>query len=62
MGLFKDADPVYAFESLKGVLIYCRAKEEYARFFSETCRRYEETMAAYGRQLAYRRERPKSLA
>ncbi len=62
LGLLKDADPVYAFEALQGSLIHCRSKETYARFFSETCRRYEETMAAYGRQLRYRRERPRSLA
>ena len=59
LGLLKGADPVYAFEASKGILIYCRSKEAYARFFSETCRRYEETMAAYARQLNYRRERSK---
>jgi len=60
LGLLKGADPVYAFEALKGILVYCRSKETYVRFFSETCRRYEETMAAYDRQLVYRRERLKA--
>ena len=60
VGLLNGSDPVYAFEALKGILVYCRSKETYVRFFSETCRRYEETMAAYDRQLVYRRERLKA--
>ncbi|GEM_PF-703235 len=54
LGILNRADPVYAFETLKGKRILCRCESAFARFYSETCRRYEFAMAAYQRQKAHR--------
>ncbi len=54
LGILNEADPVYAFEALRGRLVHCRSNERYLRFFSETCRKYEEAMVSYERQRRYR--------
>ncbi len=60
VGILNGAEPVYCFESLKGKLLFCRDRERYLTFFSQTCRRYEFQMADYQRQHRYRLEAMKA--
>ena len=60
VGILNNAEPVYCFEALKGRLLFCRDKETYVSFFSQTCRRYEFQMADYERQHQYRLEAMKT--
>jgi len=57
LGLLNRADPIYAFEALKGDRVLCRCDDVFAQFFSETCRRYEFAMASFERQRAHRLSR-----
>jgi hypothetical protein len=52
----KTIPQILRFEALKGKLLFIRddKMEEYAHFYSLTCREYEDTMAWMQRQLAYR--------
>ena len=54
VGWLHRAEPVYRFEALKGRLLFTREDETFASFFSLTCREYEEQLADYERQYAYR--------
>ena len=56
IGILNSAEPVYRFEALKSRLLFTRNPEQYAAFFSLTCREYESQMFDYERQLRYRRE------
>lgn len=56
MGLLNDAEPVFRFEALKGKLLFTRSMDEYADFFSKTCREYERQLLDYERQHKYRME------
>ncbi len=56
VGILNKAEPVYCFEALKGNLLFCRDREKYTTFFSQTCRQYEFQMADYQRQHRYRLE------
>jgi len=56
IGILNHTEPVYRFEALKGRLLFARDIDEYAAFFSLTCREYETQMADYQRQLNYRIE------
>ncbi len=56
VGVLNRAEPVHAFESLGGDLLFCRDMDAYAAFFSLSCRRYEDAMASYRRQYRYRKE------
>ena len=56
VGILNSAEPVYRFEALKGKLLFTRDEEQYAAFFSRTCREYESQMFDYERQRRYRRE------
>ena len=49
LGILNSAGCVYRFEALKGRLLLCRPRwlEAYAGFYAQTCREYEETMAAW---------------
>ena len=60
VGVLNNAEPIYCFESLKGNLLFCRDREKYTTFFSQTCRRYEFQMADYQRQHRYRTEAMKA--
>ncbi len=60
VGILNNAEPVYRFEALKGNLLYCRDREVYIDFFSQTCRQYEFQMADYERQHRYRLEAMKA--
>jgi predicted nucleotidyltransferase len=55
IGLLNRAEPVFRFEALKGKLLFSRDMEQYAAFFSLTCREYESQMFDYERQRRYRR-------
>ena len=55
IGILNRAEPVFRFEALKGKLLFARDMEEYASFFSLTCREYESQMFDYERQRQYRR-------
>ena len=54
VGWLKRAEPVYRFESLRGRLLFTRNREAYLRFFSLTCREYEDQLADYERQHHHR--------
>ena len=54
VGILNNAEPIYRFEALKGRMLFCRDKEQYLRFFSLTCREYEDQVADYERQRRYR--------
>jgi predicted nucleotidyltransferase len=56
IGILNRAEPVYRFEVLKGRLLFSRDMEKYLRFFSLTCREYEDQIADYKRQRLYRIE------
>lgn len=56
LGILNGADPVYRFEALKGQLLFTRNQETWLKFYSLTCREYEDQMYHYEKQLAYRRE------
>ena len=51
LGVLNTAGCVYQFEALKGHLLFCRPRllEAYADFYAQTCRDYEEYMAAWCR-------------
>ncbi len=55
VGILNDTEPVYRFEALKGKLLFTRDMEQYAGFFSVTCREYESQMFDYEKQRRYRR-------
>jgi predicted nucleotidyltransferase len=55
-GALNQAEPIYRFEALKGRRLFVRAPEDFLRFYSLTCREYEDQMADYERQLRYRVE------
>ena len=54
IGFLNGVEPVYRFEALKGRLLFARDMDEYAAYYSITCREYESQMADYERQLNYR--------
>jgi len=56
IGILNRAEPVFRFEALKGKLLFARDMEQYASFFSLTCREYESQMFDYERQRQYRKE------
>lgn len=56
IGILNNTEPVFRFEALKGRLLFARDREQYAGFFSLTCREYESQMFDYERQRRYRRE------
>ena len=56
VGVLNLAEPVYRFEALRGRLLFTRDQEAYLRFYSLTCREYEDQLADYGRQHRYRLE------
>lgn len=56
IGILNQTEPVYRFETLKGRLLFARDIDEYAAFYSLTCREYESQMADYERQRQYRVE------
>ena len=56
VGILNSAEPIYRYESLKGKLLFCRDRDTYVEFFSQTCRQYEFQMADYQRQHRYRLE------
>ncbi len=60
VGILNKAEPVYRFEAIKGHLLFCRDREKYTTFFSQTCRQYEFQMADYQRQHHYRTEAMKA--
>jgi len=53
--VLNDADPILAFEALSGSLLVCNNEEAYLRFFSLTCRQYEDEMLRIERSRSYRR-------
>jgi len=56
LGLLNNCDdPVYRFESLKGINLFRRDEEKWLRFYSIACREYEHQMMHYAKQRAYRR-------
>jgi len=55
VGILNDTELVYRFEALKGKLLFARDMEQYAGFFSVTCREYESQMFDYEKQRRYRR-------
>lgn len=58
VGILNDAGPVFCFEALKGRQLFVRpdAMEEFIRFFSMTCRKYEDYMYRVERYRRYRQE------
>lgn len=56
IGILNGVEPIYQFEALKGRLLFTRDREQYAAFFSLSCRKYESQMFDYEKQLRYRRE------
>ncbi len=54
--VLNTASEILRFEALKGRVLFVRDNkiEEYAGFYSLTCREYEDTMAWMQRQMAYR--------
>ena len=56
VGFLNRAEPVFRFEALKGTLLFVRDMDEYASFFSKTCREYESQLFDYERQHKYRLE------
>lgn len=56
VGILNNTESVYRFEALKGRLLFARDQEQYASFFSLTCREYESQMFDYEKQRQYRKE------
>ncbi|MEW5815108.1 MAG: nucleotidyltransferase domain-containing protein [Spirochaetota bacterium] len=54
LGFLKGQEPVYCFEALTGKLLFTKDMEKYLRFFSLTCRLYEQQMFHYRKQREYR--------
>lgn len=54
--VLNDASPILAFEAISGKNLLCRDESLQAKFFSLTCRLYEDSMAMWERGLRYRRE------
>lgn len=61
IGILNRTEPVFRFEALKGKLLFARDMEQYASFFSLTCREYESQMFDYERQRQYRKEAAHAL-
>jgi hypothetical protein len=61
IGILNRAEPVFRLEALKGTLLFTRSTEEYAAFFSRTCREYESQMVDYEKQQRYRLEAQHAL-
>lgn len=57
--ILNEVSEILRFEVLKGKLIFVREEkiEEYARFYSLTCREYEDQMAWMNKQLRLREQR-----
>ncbi len=51
VGILNTAGVIYRFEALRGRLLFVRtaALDDYAAFYSLTCREYEDTMAMFAR-------------
>ncbi|NLX25859.1 MAG: hypothetical protein GXY61_07865 [Lentisphaerae bacterium] len=60
-GILNRTEPVFRFEALKGQLLFVRNEEQYARFFSLSCREYESQMFDYERQRKYRLEARRAI-
>ena len=56
IGILNRAEPVYAFEALRGRLLFTRDEERWLTFYSVTCREYEHQIVHYERQKRYRLE------
>ncbi len=54
--VLNTAGPVLRHEALKGRILFVRPgrEEEFVEFYVRTCAEYEDLMASYARQLAYR--------
>jgi hypothetical protein len=54
-GVLNDAGVVYRFEALRGRLLFVRpgSEDQYAEFYSLTCREYEEYLATLMRHARY---------
>ncbi|MDR1022526.1 MAG: nucleotidyltransferase domain-containing protein [Prevotellaceae bacterium] len=54
--VLQKADPVLAFEALKGKLLFVRDEnmEEYTNFYTRTCRLYEDEIYWMKKRLEYR--------
>jgi predicted nucleotidyltransferase len=54
--MLHNANPILAFEALKGKLLFVREEcmDEYADFYTSTCRRYEDKMYWMKTELIYR--------
>ena len=54
--ILNSASDILRFEALKGKVLFIRdhKMEEYAHFYSLTCREYEDTITWMQRQMAYR--------
>jgi predicted nucleotidyltransferase len=54
--MLRNADPILAFEALKGKLLFVRDEcmDEYADFYTSTCRRYEDKIYWMKTELIYR--------
>ncbi|MDR1342077.1 MAG: nucleotidyltransferase domain-containing protein [Prevotellaceae bacterium] len=54
--MLQKADPVLAFEALKGKLLFVRDEnmEEYVNFYTRTCRLYEDEIYWMKKRLEYR--------
>jgi predicted nucleotidyltransferase len=55
-GVLNSADPIYRYAALEGRRLFARDEEAYLRFFSLTCREYEDQLRDYDRQHRYRME------
>ena len=62
VGRLNQAEPVYRYESLKGRLLFARDMETYYRFYSLTCREYEDQLFHYEKQHRYRLDRNREEA
>lgn len=56
LGILNDAEPVYCFEVIKGRILFFRDEEAWLKFYSRTCREYENAMFHYEKQRQYRIE------
>ncbi len=54
--VLETAGPVLQHEALKGRVLFIRPgrEEDFSEFYVRTCAEYEDLMASYARQLAYR--------
>ena len=56
VGVLNRAEPVYAYEALKGRRLFARDHETWISFYSKTCRLLENQMFHYEKQRRYRLE------